>query len=390
MASDLKFEIFASQLFGTYWYQVGYLSEKHTVSSLYPRYPLDPKDTDIYEESHFEAVCVKQFFYHFLFRDELNKLLGQIELSPSYISDYISRTCRPDGLFDSLTIFELLFTSCAFVADLCFFCIYAFGYNDILCYAHLSWAVYFEQYKEEFYRQGGWNQLKILSLSYVRAAEFMSTYPNLISYTLENKEVFILDAMKAVSNYKTFTSHFHANCKTASKPWVKYHLHNFDKSDASNISEDVTKAKDLKDPKLIEKFLLQFRRRCDINALEILKVKPQSKFVDSCEQSIQKNSRSLLNSLTLNNMTASTCNIVKQREIKFPYQESDDQIDKQMTIGLSRVERNDQTDQLIAINLSLNKHNSSSTRKIDMSQNTSFLEMEMSSSDKTQHKRNKS
>ncbi|GFY55143.1 uncharacterized protein TNIN_217001 [Trichonephila inaurata madagascariensis] len=380
---------FASMLFLLFKVLV-YVSQKHTVSSLYPGYPLDPEDIDIYEESHLKAVCVKQFFYQFLFRDELYKLLSQIENSPSYISEYISHICRPNGLFNSLTIFELLFTSCAFVAELCFFYIYAFGYNDILCYAHISWAEYFEQNKEEFYRQGGWNQLKSLSRTYVLADEFISSYPYLISYSLEQREVFILEAMKFVNNYKTVMSPFHAYCKTASKPLVKYHLNNFNKSDASNILEDATKAHDLKDPKVIEKFLLQFRHVCDINALEVLKVKLQSKCVDSCKQSIQKNSRSLPNSLTLNNMTASACNIVEQREIKFPYQEIDYQTGKQRAISLSRDKRSDQTDQLIAIDLSLNKPNSSSTRKIDVSQNTSFLEMEMSSSDKTQHKRNRS
>ncbi|GFY63305.1 hypothetical protein TNIN_5751 [Trichonephila inaurata madagascariensis] len=138
MASDLKFDIFAYQLFRTYWHETGLISEKLKVSSFYPEeYLSDPENADIYEDSHYTAVFFKHVFYHCVFYDELSKLQTQFEPSPSYISDYIFRTCRRDGLFGDLTIFELLLTSCAFVADLCSFCIITLGYKDVLSYVHV-------------------------------------------------------------------------------------------------------------------------------------------------------------------------------------------------------------------------------------------------------------
>ncbi|GFQ65530.1 hypothetical protein TNCT_273581 [Trichonephila clavata] len=128
MASDLKFDSFASQLFGTYWHETGLLSEKIKVSSLYPEeYLLDPENADIYEDSHYTAVFFKHIFYHCVYYDELSKLQAQFEPLPSYISDYIFRTCRRDDLFGDLSIFELLLISCAFVADLSYFCITTLG-----------------------------------------------------------------------------------------------------------------------------------------------------------------------------------------------------------------------------------------------------------------------
>ncbi|GFQ87377.1 uncharacterized protein TNCT_683581 [Trichonephila clavata] len=358
MASDLKFEIFASRFFGAFWNEVGFLSTVPEILSLYPKeYNFDPKNADIYVESYYAAIFVRYFFYHCVFDDELRKFPTPFEPSPSYISDYISSTCESDFLFSDLTIFELLFTSIGFVIHLCFYCIRKLGYNDVLRYAHLSWAMYFDEYKEEFYSQGGWSQLKIVSLSYVLPHYSMTFYPKEIFRSNDKKLDFTLHVMKTVDNYKTFASRIHTNCKTVSKAWVKYLL-NINKSEHSIVIKDTAKSQDIGDPKAIESFLLHFRRFCDPNTSRDLNVRAQPKFIQSCKKYTEETPRSL------NHKKASqqSDTEVKQREFGISLQENDDQIDKLITTDLTR-----------------QKGKTSNTGKNDESRKKSFLKQKMTS-----------
>ncbi|GFR03299.1 uncharacterized protein TNCT_207291 [Trichonephila clavata] len=385
MASDLKLDIFAAQLFRTYWHTAGFLSEELKVSSLYPEeYHLDPTNSDVYEESHYTAVFVKHLFYHCVFDDELSKLPTPFEPSPWYISDSISRTCRRDGLFRDLTIFELLITSCAFVVELCFYCIHDFDYTDVVSYAHLCWAMYFDEYKEEFYRQGGWSQLKIVSFSYVLPNELLYPYPETLCYSHEDRVDYILNVMKAVENYKLLINFICTNCKTVAKMWVRY-LRNLNKSDTSNIKVDRTKAQDPSDLKVIEKFLLQFRRLCDPNGTKILHDEAQLMLTDSRKQYTEEISQNVLklDNFTLNHMTANQQSDfkVKQREIELPLQINDGQADKLSTIDSSRVQKNNVTDQLVGICLLRNKDTISNIRENASSRKNSFLKLNPTSND---------
>ncbi|GFT94605.1 uncharacterized protein TNCV_1990421 [Trichonephila clavipes] len=385
MASDLKFDIFASQLFGTYWYKAGFLSEKLKVSSLYPKeYHLDPENGDVYEETHYAAVFIKHLFYYCVFENELQKLPTPFEPTPLNILDYISRTCRRDGVFRDLTIFEFLVTSCAFVVELCFYCIHDLSYEDIVNYVHLCWALYFDEYKEEFYRQGGWRQLKIVSFSYVLPNEFLSPYPKRIYYSHKNRKDFILNVMKAVENYKHFISLIYTDCKTVAKAWVRYHLKNFNKSNTSNVKVDVAKVQDLRDLKVVEKFLLQFRRLGDPNSTEILNFKAQLMFTDSRKQYSEEIAQNVLklNNLTLNDMTANELSDfkVKQIEIELPLQVNDGQTDKLRTIDLSRGRRYDETDELIQKGLLRNEYTILNTCENKSARKNPFLKLNTSSS----------
>ncbi|GFS62649.1 uncharacterized protein TNIN_52471 [Trichonephila inaurata madagascariensis] len=383
MASDLKFDIFASQLFGTYWYTAGFLSELK-VSSLYPKeYHLDPENADIYEKFHYTAVFVKLLFYFCVFEDELQKLPTPFEPTPLNILDYISRTCRRDGLFRDLTIFEFFMTSCAFVVELCVYCIHNLGYKDIVNYAHLCWTMYFDEYKEEFYRQGGWRQLKIVSVSYVLPNEFLSPYPETIYYSHENRKDFILNVVKAVENYNAFTSPIYTDCKTVAKAWVRCHLKNFNKSDTSNV-QDMAKVQDPRDLKVVEKFLLQLRRLCDPNGTTVLNFKAHLMLTDSRKQYSEEISQNALklNNLTLNDMTAKELSDlkVKQTDIELPLQVNDCRTNKLSTIDLSRGRRNDETNELIEMGLLRNEYTISNTRKSKSSGKNSFLKLNTSSS----------
>ncbi|GFU62187.1 hypothetical protein TNCV_2474181 [Trichonephila clavipes] len=367
MASDLDLELFASEFLGTFLYNLGFLSQNPRFSSFPKEYYFDSVNADIYEQSYSLVVHVKLLFYNLIFYDELLKQDTEFEPSPSYISDYISRTCRRDGLFGDQTIFELLFTSLAFVIHLVYYFVLKFCYEDVLCYVHVSWAMYFDKYKEEFYSKGGWNQLKTVSLSYVLLHESMLPYPVAVFPAEEDRRDFILHVMKAVDNYKTSSSRINANCSTVSKVWVEYNLQNFSKCKDSIVTIDTAKSQDTEDPKIIHNFLLDLRRLCDPNTSEVLDVKAQPKLIDSCRQYTREISQSLLklSNLTLNNKSANTVNNeAKQGEIEVPLQESEDQ-----------------TNQLTGIYLSEGKDIASDASENDASRNASFLKLKMTSND---------
>ncbi|GFQ65532.1 hypothetical protein TNCT_273601 [Trichonephila clavata] len=100
--------------------------------------------------------------------------------------------------------------------------------------------MYFVECKEEFYGQRGWTRLKIVSLSYVLPYDFLLTYLGKIFDLYEIREDILLDFMKTVDNYKSFSSSVQASFKTISKAWVKCHLQNFNKSDDSVVTIDKT------------------------------------------------------------------------------------------------------------------------------------------------------
>ncbi|GFU56820.1 uncharacterized protein TNCV_2539901 [Trichonephila clavipes] len=289
---------------------------------MYPdEYNLDPENAEIWEESYVLAATVKEIFYQFIFYDELKKIAPEFEYSPSYVFEYVSRTCRREGVFRDLTIFEIFFTSCVLVSHLSLYCFYNSDYKDVIGYAHLSWAAYFDQYTEEFYREGGWSQLKTVSASYVPVYEFLLTFPNRNFKTMEGRQAYVLDIMKVVSNYKTYMSDVYADCKTVSKTWVKFNSKSFNKSDV-DVTEDVIQ--NMKSPQVIEKFLLKFRRLCDPIIYEVL--------IDSarCEQFTEAISQSLfkLNNLTLNNTASNTYSSGVEK--------GDDQYNKLVAIDISQ------------------------------------------------------
>ncbi|GFQ97656.1 uncharacterized protein TNCT_465471 [Trichonephila clavata] len=390
MASDLKIEIFAFQLFGKCLHKSGITSQIPDVSSTYRKeYHSDPENKEIYENSYYDVLYVRHILYHFVFINEFEKNQPHFECSPSYLYDYISRKCGREGMFGELTIFDLLFISCAFVVKLGCYCIEELHYFELFSYWHICWAMYFDQYKEEFYSHGGWSQLKSVPVSYDLVREFLDIKlePNKKCETEEEKEFAMISIMKAVNNYKTFTSRINTNCKTVSKAWIKNHLQNLNRFDASSVSLDETKDQDVRDPKVIEKLLLQLKLLCNPNASEVFNVKTQSKIVNSRKQYTEEIPQSLLKLNNLNlNMTAITCDHeVKHRKLKLSLQESDCQTGQQIAIDLSRDKRNDQTDQLIGTDLFQNKLTASNTRKNNASLCGSFLKLKMTSNDLAQN-----
>ncbi|GFY79097.1 uncharacterized protein TNIN_201111 [Trichonephila inaurata madagascariensis] len=366
MASDLKLEIFAFQFFQSLWRRSGVSLQNISVLSMYPdEYNLDPENAEIWDESYILAASVKEIFYWFIFHDELMKIAPEFEYSPSYVFEYISRTCRREGVFRDLTIFELFFTSCSLVSYLSLTCFYHFGYKDVIGYAHICWAAYFDQYTEEFYRQGGWSQLKIVSASYAPVYEFLFTFPNKNLKTIEDRQAYVIDIMEVVSNYKTYMSDVYANCKTVSKTWVKFHPQSFTKSDRAATEDAI---QNTKNPHVMEKFLLKFRRLCDPFIYEeLINSALRKQFTEAISQSLLK-----LNNLTLNNTTSNTCKTkIKQIKVEPTFQENDDQTDKLVKINLSGVEKgDDQANKLVTIDISRNKDTTSNA-----CENVSFLKL---------------
>ncbi|GFS63015.1 uncharacterized protein NPIL_317531 [Nephila pilipes] len=385
MSTDLKLDMFAFQLFEAYWYKAKLLPQKIGVTSMYPdEYHLDR--TDVYEESHYIAVCVKELFYRQVFLDEISVIHPLIRDSPLYLSDYLSSAFGRDGFYRDQTVFELLFTTCAFVLRLCRFS-FENGHKNIINYAHMCWAIYFDEYKYDFYGQGGWTRLKIVADSYILPNESLDIFPNKINVA---KQVPLL-AKKAVDNYKAFTSAFSVQCKTISKAWVKFQLQNLAKLRAANHT---MKDEALRDPKDIEQFLLQFRRLCNPNSSEMLKYLSRSTLSTSykpCEQSNKTIFGSLLklSHLTLNDTIVDS--VIRQREIESSSKERDNQSDKMTAVDLSLNKKDeDQTDEIIPLNLSQINEIKSKTIENDSSRNASFsikqiASNEESSMDKTRH-----
>ncbi|GFX37615.1 hypothetical protein TNCV_3201381 [Trichonephila clavipes] len=206
--------------------------------------------------------------------------------------------------------------------------------------------MYFDEYKKEFYSQGGWSQLKSVSISYSPAREFLRmNFPE----GQTDGQLCLLNIIKAVNNYKTFSDRVHANCKTVTKKWVKFRLQNFDRSDTSCIITNM-----IKDPKVMKMVSLQLKRLCDPNRSGELNIKIQSEYRDT--EKIPHSSLKI--KCTLSDITE-----VIQREIELSYQES-----------------NDRTDEVIAKNLS-QKNRDTTSSDDNASRNNSFLKLKRTSRD---------
>ncbi|GFS63018.1 uncharacterized protein NPIL_317541 [Nephila pilipes] len=259
MTPDLKLEIFASQLCQVLWCNKKFLSQYSGLSSLYPNECHLVSQDEIFQESYLKAVSMRYQLFHAVFHKEISENVPGFEFSSSRISNYISFTCDRDDLFVNLTVFERIFATCAFVVQLGFFCYEIQGYKDIIRYAHLCWAMYFDKYSEQFYCLGGWSQLMITSASYVLPWEFFSCKIMVLQHIYFR----LFEVMKAIEDYETFKSRSSFDCKTLSKTWIKFHQQNLYKLDNFDGVVDAKKKQDITDSKSVEKLLAHLKRLCD-------------------------------------------------------------------------------------------------------------------------------
>ncbi|GFY63194.1 uncharacterized protein TNIN_115891 [Trichonephila inaurata madagascariensis] len=269
MASDLKLEIFASELFQAFWLKENFLLRSFETSFMYRNeYHLISQNGEAYKESYFKAVSLRCQLFRHVFQKEITENLSGFQFSAMYISDYISTTCERDDLFGNLTIFERLFFTCAFVVHLSIFCYKMQSYKEVIKYAHLCWAIYFEKYMPGFYRLGGWSQLMIVSVSYNLPYDLLSTCKAL---TVKDENSITFKVLEDVNSYKNFTLFMDIDYSTISKAWVRFHLQNLDRFEVCNGIENIKTVKDMKDSKKVEKVLTQLKRLCDPCGLESLK-----------------------------------------------------------------------------------------------------------------------
>lgn len=269
MASDLKLEIFASQLFQTFWKKQKFFSETFEASFMYrDEYHLVSQNEKLYKESYFKAVFIRCQLFRQVFQKEISENFFLLESSAMCISDYISTTCERNDLFGNLTIFERLFSTCAFVVHLSIFCYKIKGRRDITGYAHLCWAMYFEKYSEEFYKLGGWNQLSIVSVSYVLPYELLSFCTYLI---VKDAYSLILKMTEAMDSYKNFLLFADLDYTTISKAWVIFHLQKLNRFDVCDGIKNKKSEQNIRDSNEVEKILTHLKRFCDPCGLEALK-----------------------------------------------------------------------------------------------------------------------
>ncbi|GFS59130.1 hypothetical protein TNCV_70081 [Trichonephila clavipes] len=141
-------------------------------------------------------------------------------------------------------------------------------YEEVIKYAHLCWALYFEKHIQEFYRLGGWSKLMIVSVSYNLPYDLLSTCK---AITVKDENSITFKVLEDVNSYKNFALFINFDYSTISKAWVRFHLQNLDRFKVCNGIENIKIRKDMKDSNKVEKVLTQLKRLCDPCGLESLK-----------------------------------------------------------------------------------------------------------------------
>ncbi|GBM63408.1 hypothetical protein AVEN_82261-1 [Araneus ventricosus] len=259
MVSYLKIEIFAYDLFHTVWLKGGLIPRKYDATQIYKDECLSDNDyKEVCDKLFYDAVLCRRILFQRIYTEEITKEKDRYWDSVSDFYEYIHSMCYRYDCFGCLTVFERLFATCAFVLNLCF-------YNrenenvDIIKFGHICWATYFNAFTEEFYEQGGWNQLKNVANSYTLPLRFLQM-------CLNEPENAFTEVTEAIQNYNNLkqTSIIH-ECETVSKLWIKSHIKNMHTS-SNNLVEFVAYVKCMP----TEHILNELKRLCSPCALEVL------------------------------------------------------------------------------------------------------------------------
>ncbi|CAL1276324.1 unnamed protein product [Larinioides sclopetarius] len=259
MLSYLKIEIFAYELFHTVWLKGGLISRKYDATEIYKDECLSDNDhKEICDKLFYDVVLFRRILFQQIFMEEIMKGKDTYWDSVSDFYEYIHSTCNRYDLFGSLTVFERMFATCAFVLNLCF-------YNrenenvDIIKFGHICWAAYFDAFTAEFYEQGGWKQLKKVAYSYTLPLRFLQV-------CLSEPENALTEVTEAIENYNKFkqTSTIH-EYETVSILWVKTRVENLYKS-SNSLVEFASYEKCMP----TEHILSELKRLCNPCTLEVL------------------------------------------------------------------------------------------------------------------------
>ncbi|KAF8770883.1 hypothetical protein HNY73_018360 [Argiope bruennichi] len=282
MARDLKIEIFAYKWFHFTLREYIMLSPEYDVTEVYKdEYLAYP---DCVEASNCEELCEAVMFRRWLsaklYIKEIRAQINEFQNSQMDFYYYIIRTCNRVDLFGSLPIFEKVFATSAFVSCLCSFC-YRKNFTEVMRCSYICWAMYFDEFIDEFYEQGGWTGLKIVAASYRRPVELLN-----ITSKQESLIVVLIKIRKAIKDFfrfKKIEEIYYA--ENISVSWVKYYARNINKSsdnDFDYLTEE-SYNNELENYSEVEDSLMHLKYLCDPNGSEIVKTLNRMSSTNSLE-----------------------------------------------------------------------------------------------------------
>ncbi|GIY76938.1 uncharacterized protein CDAR_265111 [Caerostris darwini] len=164
MALDVKFEVFSYNLFYITW------NRCETGKDFFKEFDQNClPDGDTWNRTYYLPLhCLSTLATHIYERHVINTR-NEFSSSVSDLSTYIVNTCYREDLFGNFAFFDRIFATIQFVVSLGVFCMKRniFKLETLLRCAHISWAMYFDRFSEQFYEKGGWKQLKLTAASYI-------------------------------------------------------------------------------------------------------------------------------------------------------------------------------------------------------------------------------
>ncbi|KAF8784904.1 hypothetical protein HNY73_010516 [Argiope bruennichi] len=166
MALDLKMEIFAHNSFYRIWNKGVKEKENLNIHQIYGEECCKIENvSEACEEVLISGIVLRRMMFNGLYMADFTDEIAKSLKSLSECYDYIIYKCDRSDLFGHLTVFERMFATFGFVIEFCSY-IYKYYNVDIVKYGHILWIMYFDKFTEEFYKEGGWKQLKKVAESY--------------------------------------------------------------------------------------------------------------------------------------------------------------------------------------------------------------------------------
>ncbi|GBM68897.1 hypothetical protein AVEN_117468-1 [Araneus ventricosus] len=270
MAFDLKIEIFAYKWFRKILLGTELLQSKYDVTKVYKDECLAyPECNEASDCDHlYDAIMFRRWLFQKLYLEEIQTQVNEFRHSQTDFYSYVLRTCNRVDLFGNLTIFDRVFATCAFVCCLCSYCCDSY-YSEIMRYGHIYWAMYFDNFADEFYKQGGWNRLKMVAVSYKLPIDFVE-----ILQVEESADITLIKIRKAIKSYSRFKKIGeidHDECISMS--WAKFYTQYINGSSDNDVDEffEEFHSNEIKNCTEIENILKQLKYLCDPTGSEIVK-----------------------------------------------------------------------------------------------------------------------
>ncbi|CAL1276325.1 unnamed protein product [Larinioides sclopetarius] len=197
METDLRLKIFCLPIFHITYPLLDSLLPA-PVTEYYNTESLTKIDLEeIFDLNLVQAPFTVQYFYGYIFENIINNDKTKHPKSKEEFCSYVQCTYKSENWFSKLTIFERCFVTVSFTLTCSEYFEKAIG--DIKINAQVTWTQYFTEYMEEFYKAGGWTELRRVAISYARVDDLIRTInpvPDILA--------FLDESSKSVENYMHF------------------------------------------------------------------------------------------------------------------------------------------------------------------------------------------